>query len=209
MAISPRAFGLVLLALLTASPVMADEPDGQARRRCLGTDPDASVLIEVFSDYQCPACARLYLSTIRPVLADYAMKGKVCVVYREFPLQGRKYSRQAARYAEAASRLGQQQWIRVADALYYHQSLWTVTGHLDPVVSKALSDEEMGQVRELLDDRSLEEDINRHLALGRSRGVRATPTMFITANGKTERVVGAVQYEILRRYLDTLLARAQ
>ena len=209
MAISRRAFGLVLLALLAASPLMADEAESHTRRRCLGTDPDAPVLIEVFSDFQCPACGRLYLDTIRPVLADYAMKGRVCVVYREFPLPGRRYSRQAARYTAAARRLGQQQWIRVTDALYYHQALWMVTGQLDPIVSKGLSEKEMDQIRDLVENGTLEADIDRDLALGRSRGVRATPTLFITANGKTERVVGAVQYEILRRYLDNLLARAQ
>lgn len=204
-----RTAGGLALLLLAASLVAAQKPElaaEESRPLCLG-NPDAPVFIEVFSDHQCPACRQLYLETMRPVLADYALPGKACVVYHEFPLRQHKYARQAARYAQAASRLGSTQWVQVADALYYFQGQWSETGEVEAVVAKALSEKDMAQVRKWLDDPRLEAAIERDLAEGNRRGVRSTPTFFITANGRTERVNGVVQYTILRRYLDSLLAR--
>lgn len=207
MSTRPKVLPLVLLLLgwVLIAPLAGQEPAYNPRARCLGSNPNAPILIEIFSDYECPACRRYYLETMRQVLADYATAGKVCVVYYEFPLPTHKHSREASRYALAATRLGPEKWIRVTDALYYYQSLWSSTGQLESVVADALSKKDMEKVRGWVDDGKLEASIERDLARGRRRGVRSTPTSFITANGKTERVNGVVQYPILRRFLDRLL----
>lgn len=206
-----RALTLAVLALLAAAPLSAQQkPLEDPRQRCLGKDPKAPVLIEVFSDYQCPGCRRFYLETMRPVLADYAVTGKACVVYYEFPLQTHQHARLAARYGHAAARLGGEKWIQVTDALFYYQGQWTADGKVESVVSKALTEKEMSQVKEWVNDPKLEEVINRDVALGRSRGVTGTPTTFVTVNGRTERLpAGVFQYQIFRRYLDALLVGAQ
>lgn len=209
-----RALGLLLLAVLAALPLTAqqrpaDKPE-DPRERCLGSNPKAAILIEVFSDYECPACRRYYLETMRPLIADYAVTGKACVVYYEFPLQMHKHARQAARYGHAAGRLGGEKWIQVTDALYYYQAQWAADGQLDPVLAKALSVKELAQVKQWAAEAKLEETIERDIALGRNRRVTSTPTTFITVNGKTEKLpTGIIQYPILRRYIDNLLAQAQ
>ena len=223
MAAIRTACGVALLSLLAVSPLAArTEPSGP-RQRCWGSNPNAPILIEVFSDFECPMCRQLYLETMRAVLADYAAPGKACVVYYEFPLGQHKHSRQAARYAHAAARLGPDKWVQVMDALFYFQSQWAAEGRdatgqypvgrtvtqteLESVVSKALSPPDMKKVREGLNDPKLEAAIDQDIAEGKRRGVSATPTIFITANGQTERVPGGVQYPLLQRYLDSLLAR--
>lgn len=209
-----RALGLLLLSVLAAFPLTAQQrPADKAedlRERCLGSNPKAPILIEVFSDYECPACRRYYLETMRPVIAEYAVTGKACVIYYEFPLQMHKHARQAARYGHVAGRLGGEKWIQVTDAFYYYQAQWTTDGQLDPVLTKALSEKELAQVKEWAGDPKVEEVINRDIALGRSRGVTGTPATFVTVNGKTEKLpTGIIQFQILRRYLDNLLAQAQ
>ena len=57
--------------------------------------PTAPVMIEVYSDFQCPACKTLHEQTLRPLVLDYVRTGKVYLVHREFPLTGHAYSRQA------------------------------------------------------------------------------------------------------------------
>lgn len=200
-----KLVGLVFLLLLAAGPLAAQKAKSEPNSRCLGSNPNAPIRMEVFSDYECPHCRQFYLEAVRPLLADYGNAGKVCVTYYEFPLRGRKYSRQAARYSQAAWRLGPEKWIQVNDALYYYQSQWSLDGQLESVVAKALTPKEMAQVREWVKDPKLEARIDRDVALGTERGIRSTPTFFVTANGKTEKVAGAVQYPILRRYLDNLL----
>lgn len=57
--------------------------DGQA----LG-EPDAALTIEIFSDFQCPACGAL-ASQVKPQLVrDYVSTGDVRLVYRDFAFLG-------------------------------------------------------------------------------------------------------------------------
>ncbi len=62
-------------------------------------DPKAPVLIEVFSDFQCPACALFHDETLGQIIDTYVASGQVYLVYRNFPIldrQGRTESRDAA-----------------------------------------------------------------------------------------------------------------
>src|SRR5215213_7849553 len=68
--------------------------------------PMAAVTIEVFSDFQCPACKTLHEETLRPLVADYVNKGKVYLIHRDFPLPMHAYAREAACLACAAGRVG-------------------------------------------------------------------------------------------------------
>jgi len=183
----------------------SNEPLPKERNwQCLGS-PNAPIKIEVFSDYQCPACRSFYFDVSRQLIADYAAAGKVCLVYHEFPLRGHQYSRPAARFAEAAARLGQQQWIKVTDALFYYQPQWSTDGQVEATVAKALTEKEMDQVRRLMDDATIDAAIERDIQDGMQRAVRSTPTAFLLSKGKEERIPPGVQYPILRRVLDGLL----
>src|SRR5262245_31158464 len=66
----------------------------------------APVVMEEFSDYQCPACKTLYTTTNRLLMDNYVSTGKVYLIHRDFPLANHAYSRTAARYARAAASLG-------------------------------------------------------------------------------------------------------
>ena len=194
----------LFLLLLSAAPGAAQTASSG---KCVGGEPGAPIRIEVFSDYQCPACRQFYLETMRPVLDNYASAGKVCVVYREFPLTMHAHAREAAHYAHAAQRLGRRYWRLVSDALYQSQPQWSANGQLEPVVAGALSEEDMSRLRKWMEDPAAEAAISSDIALARERNVTVTPTFFITAQGKTEKVSGVVQYPTLQRYLDHLLAQ--
>jgi len=197
-----RAIGAPLLALLLAAPLL-----GQGEAPCVGGQPSAPVRIEVFSDYQCPACAVFYLDTMRAVLREYADQNKACVVYREFPLSMHTQARPAARFGHAAMQLGKRQWATVTDALYQAQEQWALDGNVEAVVAGALNPEDMQRVRQMLAQPAIDAAIDADIALARRLGVNQTPTFFITANGKTEKAAGVVQYPVLRRYLDHLLGQ--
>lgn len=172
---------------------------------CVGGKPSSPIKIEVFSDFQCPACRAFYLGTMRRVLSEYGDTGKVCVVYHEFPLNIHQHSVPAARYGHAAMQLGIRQWSQVADALFQEQPEWAASGKIEPVVAGALSKEDMAKVQKLVNDPATDAAVKRDIELGEKREVHSTPTFFITAKGKTERVASVVQYPIMKRYLDHLL----
>src|SRR5207248_2110086 len=68
--------------------------------------PDAPVVCEIYSDYECPACGLFYSDVFPRLLSEYVMTGKVRVVHRDFPLPMHRYSKLAARYANAAGKSG-------------------------------------------------------------------------------------------------------
>src|SRR5207253_1979109 len=145
--------------------------------------------LEVYSDYECPSCRAFYLQTMKQIFTDYADTGKVCVVYREFPTYPR--SRDAAKFARAALRLGSDQWGRVIEALYQSQPAWSQTGNIESVVAPSLNPEDWAAVRKHAQDPALDAIIDQDAMMGLQLEVQGTPTSFITAGGKTEKVEGA------------------
>jgi protein-disulfide isomerase len=91
-----RRRATLLLAAGTMSA--AQSPTGKTRGI-----PVAAITIELFSDFQCPACKVLHEQTLKPLIADYVDKGKVYLIYRDFPLPIHAYARQAACLACAAA----------------------------------------------------------------------------------------------------------
>jgi len=197
---------VALLILVVATPPIASAQADQVKpEQCLGGAPDAPIRVEVFSDFECPACREFYLNTIRPVLKDYCSLDKVCVVYHEFPLPGHKYSREAARDSKAAQRLGRKQWLAVMDALYENQQKWFQNGSVDDVVFKALGADDYFRLRRMLLDPSIDAAIESEIAMGQRKEVTSTPTMFVYAIGKEQKAVGGLPYAVLKGFFDSIV----
>lgn len=202
----PPVLYLVLVILAVAAPPNAFAQTDQIKsEQCLGGKLDAPIRVEVFSDFECPACREFYLNTIRPVLKDYCSLDKVCVVYHEFPLQGHKYSRQAAQYSKAAQRLGPKQWHAVMDALYENQEKWYQNGSVDDVVFKALGPDEYFRLRKLLLDPTIDSAIESEVTMGQKKEVTSTPTFFVYALGREQKVVGGLPYPVLKGFFDRIV----
>jgi len=58
-------------------------------------DAQASVLLEVYSDYQCPFCGRYYVETIKPMIKDYVEANKLKLVYQDIAFEGEGSQRAA------------------------------------------------------------------------------------------------------------------
>lgn len=65
-------------------------------------DPAVPVVIEEFSSYQCPFCARYVRESYPQVVADYVETGKVLYIFRDFPLPNQPQSPLAAEAANCA-----------------------------------------------------------------------------------------------------------
>lgn len=163
----------------------------------------APIVMEVFSDYECPACRELYLNTLRQVIENYVISGRVYLIHRDMPLRGHKYSRLAARYANAAAKLNKLQ--RVVEVLYLTQEKWVADGNVDGAVATVLSPAELQKVRSLVQSGSVDASIDGDVQLGTRRRVNQTPTMFITHKGQQYPIVGVMSYSVLKRFLDELL----
>jgi protein-disulfide isomerase len=197
---------IAAMLILWASPKGALSADATSGL-ILGGSLNAPIRIEVFSDFECPGCRSLYRDLMRPVLQDYASKDKVCVIYREFPLDKHRYSWKAARYCEAAFRLGQEQGLRVFDALFAQQAEWAQDGNIEAVIAKAISSRELTKLKTVLRAPGIDQPIDCGVKLGKERGLRGTPTMFVYYLGKSQKVESPqmMSYENLKRFFDQIL----
>jgi len=148
----------------------------------------AAVRIDLFSDFQCPACKALHEQTIKRVKEEFAQTGKIRLVHHDFPLPQHKYARPAAILAAAADRLGK--YDAVADALFHQQESWGQTGNVDAVVDSVLTPEERKKLREIAKDPAILANIERDIQLGERMQVGSTPTMIVTHDGKPNPVGG-------------------
>ena len=166
----------------------------------------AAVRIDVFSDYECPACKALHEQTLKRIKEEYAVKGRLRLVHHDFPLPQHKQARRAAALAAAADRLGK--FDVVSDALFRQQETWSKTGTVDDVVDSVLTPEERKRIDQLAADPAIAANIERDIELGKRMQVSSTPTLIVTHNGKPSPVVGVVSYTVLSKYLNSLLGAA-
>ena len=166
---------------------------------------NAPIVMEVFSDFQCPACKTLFLTTNRQLMENYVSTGKVYLIHRDFPLPMHAYSRVAARYARAAAEIGK---IEPAEkALFENQDKWEQSGDVDGTLAAVLSSADMNKVRALVKGGTLEPLIDKDVQLGQMYRVNQTPTTVFHSKGQTYPYSSAMSYEILRQFLDQLLSQ--
>jgi len=196
---------LLTSALLVAALTLAtaELPVAQATStRALGP-VTAAVRIDIFSDYECPACKALHEQTLKRVKEEYASKGKLRLVHHDFPLQQHKHARRAAALAAAADRLGK--FEAVSDVLFREQEKWSKAGNVDEVVDSVLTPEERKRIDTLANDPAIAANIERDIQLGQRMQVSSTPTMIVTHNGTPSPVVGVISYPVFSRYLESLV----
>lgn len=224
-----RRLGIVVAILLTsmvglllvtkgvepasAAVLMARQPAAaQADQGVTDIDPhkafgskSAPIVMEVFSDYQCPACRTLFVTTNRQLMDNYVSTGKVYLIHRDFPLAMHAYSRVAARYARAAADIGKIELVE--KALFENQDKWEQTGDVDGTVAAVLTPGEMTKVRALVKGGTLEPLIDKDFQLGQMYRVNQTPTSVFHSKGQTYPYSGVMSYDILHQFLDQLLSQ--
>jgi protein-disulfide isomerase len=190
---------------------------------------NAPITMEVFSDYECPSCRNLFETTLRPMIADYVAAGKVYLVHRDYPLPMHKYGYEAARWLNAAARVGQFQIVEAT--LYDNQNAWAQDGSIEKYVSGAMSAADFKRVQSQMhgcespatasvkpaglalgnqtgDACSLDTYIDQDRALGNKIPVQATPTYVITYKGnRLPAGSGSVSWPILKQFFDSLLSQ--
>lgn len=135
---------------------------------------EAPVTIAVFSDYQCPYCARLE-PVLQQVLAKYPKDTKL--VLKHFPLPMHKFARKASAATLAAAKQGKF-W-------QFHEETFKNLRTLNDAKVQKIAQElglNLEQFNNDLKDPAIQKRINEDINNGRQAGVRGTPAIFV--NGK-------------------------
>jgi len=165
----------------------------------------APVVVEIYSDFQCPACKQLFLNTTQKVMENYVNTGKIYLVHRDFPLPMHAYSRVAASYSRAAAHIGKCE--PVEHALFQNQEKWEANGDVKGIVASVLSPAEMKKVQAIVDAKTLEPMIEKDKQMGQIVPVTQTPTSVFHSKGQTYPFAGTLSYDVLKDFLDQLVAQ--
>jgi protein-disulfide isomerase len=186
--------------------VAASAPAQAAANYKEAGSPTAPVTVEIFSDYECPACASFYTNVFPQFVDEYVKTGKVRVIHRDFPLSQHPYSRLAARYANAAGQLGY--YDEVVMQLFSHQAQWAANGNVDASVAQVLPPGTMQQVRALVEkDPKLDDTVMNDLAIVAKEQLNQTPTLLFVYKGNRKKVNGPPTLTILRSFISEITAQ--
>src|SRR5690349_16606047 len=158
---------------------------------------NAPIIMEVYSDYQCPHCKHFHDEIQPQVVRDFVNTGKVYLIHHDFPLPTFKYSREAALYALAANRFSK--YEVVADALFARQEYWSANGKVDEVVATALTPDEMKKARVLVKDPQIVQQLDHEIELGKAAKITSTPSIFLTHHLRVIPVPANTSYPILKK----------
>jgi protein-disulfide isomerase len=167
--------------------------------------PTVPLVCEIYSDFECPACAAFYRDTFPQLEEQYIKTGKVKLVHRDFPLPQHRFALIAARYGEAAREFGV--YDAVAIRLYETQSEWGANGNIEASLKAILPQETLDKMRTLAEnDPKVDESIARDQTLGADDRINQTPTLVIvTPDGQRHKLGGNPPFATLSAYLDELL----
>lgn len=177
------AMALVLGALSFKSGRTAQPPDLSSvpvQGKSMGA-ADAPIVLEVFSDYQCPWCARAALDFEKNTLGQYLRNGQVRLLFRDYPFIGLE-SYWAAVAAGCAGE--QNQFWAYHDKLFQeqkgeNQGRFSLTNLKQWAQDLSL---DTAAFDRCLTDETPAPSIRADRKLGDDRGVNSTPTFFM--NGR-------------------------
>jgi protein-disulfide isomerase len=157
--------------------------------------PDAPATIVLFTDFQCPYCARI-LPVINQVLEQN--KGKAKLVFKNFPLSSHQFARKAAAAALAAGKQGK--FWELHDRLFQNYSRLN-----DQVVQEQAQQLglDMQKFEKDMNDPQIAQAINQDLQDGNKAGVRGTPTIYVNGillrNTSVEGFQAAIDKELEKK----------
>ena len=207
--ITPRS---QVYAQMVADPVPGEEPppsrpvpDDENHVYTVRTNPrapsfgpaNARVVIEHFSDYQCPFCQRVG-PTVEQIRSRYG--DRVRLVWRDYPLPFHGNAMLAAEAArEVFAQRGNAVFWRFHDALFENQQ------HLERADLERYARDvgvNLARFRRALDDHTHQAAIRDDMAAADATGAQiGTPAFFI--NGRF--VAGALPFEEFQRRIDAAL----
>lgn len=140
--------------------------------------PESAITIVEFSDLQCPYCRRLSDS-----FREMQAKGQfqdVKVVFKNFPLPLHEWAQTAAIIGECVRKQDETLFWSYQDFVFQNQEVFGDESLLDK--SRAFLEQSgryRGDLRACASDPNVSAEIEKDVALGRSIGIRSTPTFFV------------------------------
>lgn len=200
---------LIIPSLMPAGEIVTITPKERpmVEGRSMG-DPDAPVKIDVYVDFQCPACKDYSETVESQVVERYVASGEVYYTFRHFPFiddnSVRNESDQAANASMCAAE--QERFWDYHDILFANWNGENQNAFNDKrLVAFAESLElDMDAFNQCFQANKYKDDIESDLAAGRMKGVTGTPSVFVNGEHLTPGFVPS--FEQISQAVDAALA---
>lgn len=157
---------------------------------------DAPVVIEEFTDYQCPFCARYFTETAPSIDQNQIANGDALLVLFDFPLSIHPQAPAAANAARCAGEQGAIAYWAMHDKLFVSVSQWSINDPSSAFSTLAASlGLDQARFDACIQSNRYETAVKADVQIGTQRGVSGTPTFFI--NGQA--VVGSQPVSVFDR----------
>jgi protein-disulfide isomerase len=169
-------------------------------------DANARIALIVFSEFECPYCAKAAREVLPEIERQYVRTGKVFVAFRHFPLPFHKNARKASEAAECAGRQGR--FWQFHDWAFQNQTQLFDANLVGAAKTLGL---DLGEFRVCLTGQAMRR-IDADITDGRSFEIVGTPTWFlgrIQPDGSvkvTERFDGSKPFIVFQAAIDRLIA---
>ena len=163
----------------------------------------APVVLEEFSDFQCPFCARYAGETLPYLMAKQIADGEVTTIFYDFPLTNlHPQAVGAAHAARCAGEQGAVAYWEMHDKIFVSTSEWA-NNNADAVFTayaEALS-LDTAAFEACQSSAKYEQAIEDDISLGRSRGVSSTPSFFVN----DQPLIGAQPLSVFDQVIEATL----
>lgn len=168
--------GLIFLSKGSSSDVIIPLPSAITSEDWTKGNPEATVTLVEYSDFQCPTCA-YYNPILNRIIEDYG--DQVYFAYRHFPLSIHANAQTSARAAEAAGKQGA--FFEMANVLFAKQSEWSVLPNPEEAFTSYAESLGLNTEQFITDYNAAEvkDQVKADLQSAERAGLRGTPTFFL------------------------------
>ncbi len=163
-------------AIWYSSSATEKNNEGVVATELVKGNPDATVTLVEYSDFQCPACAS-FQPVMEEIMNQYG--DRLRFEYKHYPLPIHPYAQQAAIAAEAAGQQGK--FFEYHDALFKNQQEWSTAVAPGSLFVK-YADElglDVETFRRHQKSSILRDEVRADLSEARELGLTSTPTFFL------------------------------
>ena len=159
------------------------------------------VVIAVFSDFQCPYCAKEAKVLRTQVAQNYP--DNVRVYYHDYPLKRHKWAYEAAIAGQCIQQLAPEAFWKYHDWIFENQGSITEQNLNDKFAEFAsIHGLDTMKLSPCIARQETKSGVDESIRLGRELGIRSTPTMYV--NGR--RLTGNVRWTQIKQVIDYEIA---
>lgn len=194
--------------IATTTPNMTGIPRQVDASDYIKGNPNAPILIVEYSDYDCPYCKQ-YHTTLKQIMDEYGINGRVAWVYRQFPIgQLHPNSPKISEAALCAGSLGgSEAFWTFTDLVFEEREIDEPTNPIKLPDYAETAGVNRSEFETCIASGKMEAEVKKSVEDAFNIGARGTPYTVIMVGSEQAVVNGAQSYETVKGILDNLITQ--